>query len=516
MYSPSWNAYAIAVLCVAVVYRYLLKKQTSPPFPLPPGPPGLPVLGNVRGINVAAPWRTYAEWAKTYGDIVYSRLFQQDIIVINSEKIAKELLDERSNNYADRPFIATSPLFGAEFNMAFLPYGPLWRLQRKFFHLTFKADSIPRFHPMQREKSRQLLRELLESPHLYYKHLHEYSTSLIMKAVYDYDATPGNDKFVEIAEWGMKLIVYALRPEVAMLFSTFPFLLKLPSWFPGMSLKKQGEIAKPWAIYCREQPFKDAIERKENGSTTPGLVLDALLKEDAENTPKEEMQALQEAAATAFGAASETSSSALMSFILAMVLHPDAQEKAQAQIDAVIGTDRIPMLEDRPSLTYIDAILRETLRWNPVLPLSIPNTTVESDVYQGYYIPKGAIIMTNLWAMAHNEEKYPKSFDFIPERFIDEDGTLTKDEVVNIGYGFGRRICVGRHFADASLWTAMASILAVFKISRAQDNEGRDILFEPQWSTGLTSEPLPFPCSITPRFAGLSAEMLGKLMSTNM
>jgi len=203
-----------------------------------------------------------------------------------------------------------------------------------------------------------------------------------------------------------------------------------------------------------------------------------------------------------------------MAFFLAMLLFPEVQEKAQAQIDAVIGRDRVPTIEDRPSLTYIDAILRETLRWNPVLPLSIPTTTIESDVYQGYYIPKGAIIMTNLWAMARDEDKYPKPSDFIPERFLDEDENLTQDDVVNIGYGFGRRICVGRHFADPSLWIAMASILAAFKISRTQDRDGNEIHFEPKWSTGLTTQPVPFPCSVTPRVAGLDAEKLEKMMDT--
>ncbi|KAF9222446.1 cytochrome P450 [Gyrodon lividus] len=502
---------AIAALCAVATHWYLAKKRPSSPFPLPPGPPGLPVVGNVRGIDVAAPWLTYAQWAKQYGDLVYSRLFQQDIIIVNSEKVAKELLEERSTNYADRPHLVTSPLFGAEFTTAFMPYGPRWRSQRKFFHQSFKQDSVPRFHLMQQQKSQQLLRELLESPELYYKHLHEFSTSVIMQAVYDYNATPLSDKFVETANWGMRLVVEALRPEVSMLFNAFPFLLYLPSWFPGMSIKKKGAVARPWAKMCLEQPFQLALERKDQGSTAPAMVLDGLLKEGA---TKEGMQPLKEAAATAFGAASETSASALMAFVLAMILFPEVQEKAQAQLDAVVGLDRVPTLEDRPSLTYIDAILRETLRWNPVLPLSIPTTTIESDVYQGYYIPKGAIIITNLWSMAHNEDKYPKSFDFIPERFLDEGGNLTQDDVVNIGYGFGRRICVGRHFADPSLWITMASILAVFKITRAKDRDGCDVYFEPEWSGGLTTQPMPFPCSITPRVAGLDAEKLEKMMGT--
>ncbi|KAF9230060.1 hypothetical protein BU15DRAFT_57650, partial [Melanogaster broomeanus] len=107
MATANWTALCVAVLvCITLadVGRRRGKKQTSHfPHPLPPGPPPLPIVGNVRGINANAPWLTYSEWSKVYGDLVYSRLFNQDIIIINSEKIAKDLLEDRSSNYSDRP-----------------------------------------------------------------------------------------------------------------------------------------------------------------------------------------------------------------------------------------------------------------------------------------------------------------------------------------------------------------------------------------------------------------------------
>ena len=98
-----------------------------------------------------------------------------------------------------------------------------------------------------------------------------------------------------------------------------------------------------------------------------------------------------------------------MTFALAMVKHPHVWKRAQAEIDAVVGTDRLPDFDDRSSLPYVDAIIREVLRWRPVLPLgaswdrallpSIPflrkycqggaHAVTQSDVYEGYYIPKG-------------------------------------------------------------------------------------------------------------------------------
>jgi len=88
-------------------------------------------------------------------------------------------------------------------------------------------------------------------------------------------------------------------------------------------------------------------------------------------------------------------------------------------------------------------------------------------------------------AMCRNEDKYPNADTFNPDRFLASDGTLT-DDTVNIVWGFGRRVCPGRHLAEASLWSAMACLLAIFKFSKAKDETGKDIEIEPQWVGGFT------------------------------
>lgn len=128
----STTACAAAFGCVTVIYilrRYLGNTRPTA-CPLPPGPPGIPWVGNVIGIDTSAPWLTYRDWAKTYGklspcvgttlfpthvdtragDIVHARLLGKDIIIINSEKIAKDLLDSRSSNNSDRPYFITNDL----------------------------------------------------------------------------------------------------------------------------------------------------------------------------------------------------------------------------------------------------------------------------------------------------------------------------------------------------------------------------------------------------------------------
>ena len=87
--------------------------------------------------------------------------------------------------------------------------------------------------------------------------------------------------------------------------------------------------------------------------------------------------------------------------------------------------------------------------------------------------------------MAHNESKYPNPHAFIPERFLDDDGTLKPNEIENIAFGFGRRICVGRHFADTSVWSVIAGVLAMFKILKSLDENGVEIAVEPRFSSGF-------------------------------
>ena len=87
--------------------------------------------------------------------------------------------------------------------------------------------------------------------------------------------------------------------------------------------------------------------------------------------------------------------------------------------------------------------------------------------------------------MAHNPTKYPRPFDFLPERFLADDGTLKPDDTQHIAFGFGRRMCVGRHFADTSVWTAIAAVLAVFELGPPRDGEGRDVPVVPRFTSGL-------------------------------
>ncbi|KAI7971499.1 hypothetical protein EIK77_001375 [Talaromyces pinophilus] len=194
-------------------------------------------------------------------------------------------------------------------------------------------------------------------------------------------------------------------------------------------------------------------------------------------------------------AGAETTTNALETFVLAARLFPRIIGPAQAELESVIGTSRLPTVDDSPNMPYINAIVKETLRWRPVVPESVPHLNTEEDEYMGYRIPKGSIILPNVWGIHLNPDIYPDPNNFLPERWLAKGAPPE-----HAAFGFGRRICTGQHIAYNSLFLNVARILWACNIGPKIDADGREVPVD-EWgfSDGFISRPLPFEVSITPR-----------------
>jgi cytochrome P450 len=174
------------------------------------------------------------------------------------------------------------------------------------------------------------------------------------------------------------------------------------------------------------------------------------------------------------------STSGMMAWwMLAMAAYPETQVRAQAELDAVVGRDRLPTFADYPHLPYVRAMVKETLRWKTVAPLALPHCVTEDDWYEGMFIPKGTICIPNIWLMNHDPAVYGENAaKFDPAQHLDANGNIapappdTKDEG-HVSYGFGRRECPGRYVANNSLFINMAIILWAMKIERKKDASGQ-------------------------------------------
>ncbi|KDQ55439.1 hypothetical protein JAAARDRAFT_692211 [Jaapia argillacea MUCL 33604] len=487
----------IGIICAVVVIflKYLYSRHA---MPYPPGPKPLPLIGNTLDIPTGASWLRYAEWAKPYGianwDLIHVHMFGTHIVAVNSIRIANDLLDKRSNKYSSRPVVPMLEIMSDDFNVAALTYGEKWRRHRRLIHQNFRADLTLHHYPIIMNKAHCALRNLLEKPEDFITHIRHMTASVIMSILYDYEVNPNHDRYLEVVEQVMDMMGHAFNPG-AFLVNVIPQLQYLPEWFPGMGFKDFARRCLTFVQEMQDTPFDYAKARFTAGVGSSCITSELLANMKEHDYTEREIKRM---AATIFtGALLSQSVSAISTAFLAMVLFPEPQEKAQAEIDSVIGNSRLPEFSDRDSLPYVEAFFREILRWRPPTPLGVAHASTEDDVYEGYFIPKGSIILPNVWAMQHNEESYPNPDEFRPERFIADDGTLKGGhEVV---FGFGRRICPGRHMADAQVWAMIALVLSVFCVTKAKDANGNDVEVDGRYSDGALIHPLPFKCSIVPR-----------------
>ncbi|KAL3419065.1 cytochrome P450 [Phlyctema vagabunda] len=208
-----------------------------------------------------------------------------------------------------------------------------------------------------------------------------------------------------------------------------------------------------------------------------------------------------------FEAGSETTASELIGFMQALVLFPEAQRKAQAELDRVIGPDRLPTMEDEFDLQYIRGCVKETMRWMSTAITSVPHAVTRDDWYEGYLIPKGAGVIANNWTIHMDPQRHANPRTFDPSRYANDFQTAreaTSNPDVSkrdhFTFGTGRRVCQGMHIAERSLFLAMSRILWAFNVQPALNEDGEHLMPDPDNLTGgLMVHPQPFPAKITPR-----------------
>ncbi|KIK55628.1 hypothetical protein GYMLUDRAFT_47600 [Collybiopsis luxurians FD-317 M1] len=472
------------------------KSSTRPP--VPPGPKGLPIIGNVHQMPSEKEWITFSEWGRLYGGICSVTLLGQTMIIVNSAEILEQL-DKRGSIHSDRPRLEMAgELVGYSKTLVLVPYGQRLRNYRRYVTKMIGPSAVSQFHPMEEAETHMFLKRTAANPSsdVLSHNLRKTSGSIILKLSYGIEVQEENDPFVALIEQANDNFSLATKPG-AFLVDVFPSLRHIPPGFPGAGFH---QLAVKWAKDFNDMieiPFKFAKDLMSKGTAPVSFVSTSL--ENEAKLSENEIFEIKHTAASIYAAGADTTVSCQYAFFLAMVRHPEVLRKAQAEIDAVVGNERLPGFGDRDHLPYVNAVVTETLRWNSVAPTGVPHRAMEDDIIGGYFIPKGSIIIANLWNMLNDPEVYPDPFRFDPERHIPSAGKPVQKDPRHACFGFGRRICVGMHLAENSLWILIAMSLAVFNITPALDEQGRPIIPEHENTTGTISHPEPYKCTITPR-----------------
>ncbi|KAJ7764633.1 cytochrome P450 [Mycena maculata] len=489
----------LILAAVSLCIRILFNRSKSPlnlPFPPGPRPSAIPFIGNIADMPSSQEWKTFYEWGLAHGPLIMVEIMGQKMCIINSYRVANELLNDRSLIYSDRPAMPmVNDLMDWKFNMGLQPYGPDYKKHRRVFQHGFNRRESTGYQPVQMRENTLLLQKLLTDPDKYDSHLRTTTGAVIMMIGLGYQITE-NDEFVRIAEAAQLAMVSAARPG-AYLVDLLPILKYIPEWFPGASFQKVARQGRELSQELQNKPFTWAVKQFNEGNALPSFFKDLMEnKEVASDDPAEAEHIIQCATAVMYATGADTILASTLTFILAMLHAPHVQKIAQEELDRVVGTDRLPNYTDQEALPYINAIVKESLRWELVIPLGVPHRAMEDDVYNGYFIPAGTIMIANQWGISHDEQVFSDPFAFRPERFLNKESPLPDPST--IAFGWGRRICPGRFLAENSLWLHVATILACFNISPAIGNDGK-IVPPRNYTSGMASRPLPFPCSITPR-----------------
>nr|VWP02389.1 N/A [Ganoderma boninense] len=399
----------------------------------------------------------------------------QDGIGFSTRFPALWYLDKHTANTSDRLRCPIVELPGSNLNFGFMRYGQWWRRHRRAFWQQFHQKAIQQYRHIHESITLIFLEMLLESPSRLNQLIRFNFASVMLKTAYDIDVKDENDLYVQISEEAATGAVTGLVPGKFPV-EYLPFLRHIPPWFPGA---RSQRLWKKWMAAgerLKNVPFEHAKAK---------LVLSV-----------EDEEIIKNVGAVIFEG-----------MFLGVSLHPEVLRKAHAELDAVVGPYRMPNFGDRDSLVYVNAIIKESMRWHSVLPLGIPHATVADDEFRGYFIPAGTMLLANTWACMNDPEVYDDPDVFRPERFI-RDGKLDRKTVRDPSafvFGYGRRICPGRYFAEDTVFISVARILHVFDITPPVGEDGRPIKIEHVCSDTFVSYPEDFRCTIKARSAAAEA-----------
>ncbi|THU91684.1 cytochrome P450 [Dendrothele bispora CBS 962.96] len=493
-----WENIALVLLLFPVVY-YFRRARTGR---YPPGPRGIPVLGNLFQLDNVKSWHTFTKWKELYGPIIRLNIAGQPMVIINSKKVAEDLFDRRGSNYIDRHrFIVLEKTTG-DSSIAFMGSTERWRRMRRASEHALGAKISSNYYQTQTNESILLAHGIMNQPNTWLSQIERASSSTSLSMIYDLPPLNLNDPTVEFMSDFADCIGRVAMPG-NYLVDMLPFLEHFPRWVA----KWKRDAEKNYKTFTSK--FENMFLRIKDETMTGNEQRPSFCVNLAENQQQHGMSDTDCAwlAGVLYGAGHETTSTTMAWFIFSMIQFPQVQARAHEELDRVVGLSRLPSFADIKHLPYMQAIVKEVLRWRPALPTGIPRIPIQDNYYEGYLIPKGTICIPYVWSINRDPEVYgPDADEFHPERHLDHNGRL-KDEKNegHVTYGFGQRICVGRHVANNGLFIQIAMILWTMRLEPAKDDDG-DLMkpdvdaYDAERSNGIFLRPPPLQINSILRF----------------
>ncbi|UNI25017.1 hypothetical protein JDV02_010725 [Purpureocillium takamizusanense] len=461
-------ALTLSLLTIACATFYGLSFRRKQRSPLPPGPKPLPIIGNIHSMFRKSPMDCLQAWHKQFGPVIAVRYGQRRVVSVSSYRVAQELMNKKSMIYSSRPrFIMASERMTGSLNMAIIPYNKRWQNYNHIAGSLLDAGAVRRYAPLLNLESTYCLREMKHSDD-FSKSLARFSASMLLTLGYGIHLPRSDCVEPDELERINDLPFQALGQSHSLLIELFPVLDYIP-----------------YAV----APWKWTAERTKNETTALHMKHLATGLSTSTWNWSHEVKSLKvgqllsdEELAYCIGTIEQAGFGAILTvarlLVKAIVLHPEYAKRAQDELDRVVGQDRLPCMEDQERLPWLDAMINEAMRWQPPTPFAIPHANTKDDVYKGYVIPKDTMVIPNLWVMAFDAEDFPDPYTYRPERW------LRGEPVQHSSFGFGRRICPGRHLGYTSVFLVISRLLWAYNISHAY-RDGKKVEIDP-WDLNFT------------------------------
>ncbi|KAK8957610.1 Geraniol 8-hydroxylase [Platanthera zijinensis] len=438
-----------ALFAILIVLLLLLQKFTRfgslHHSNLPPGPGHVPVLGNllVLGKN---PHRSLARLARIYGPVMSLKLGSIHAVIISSPSSAREALQSKDNSFSGRHVPDTMRAHGHhEVSLIWMTPNKSWRYLRALLktHL-FSSPALDASQSLRRRKVQELVAYIKglngEAVNIgraaFCTVLNLISTTFLSINMVDFESESAQE-FKDLI-WGM--MEEAGRPNIS---DFFPLLA--PMDLQGRRRRFAAYFKKLYDL------FDQMIEIRLYAETAAG-----------EEARKKNSDILDDS----FVAGSETSS-ATLEWAMAELLHqPEFMKRARTEIAEVIGFEREVEESDISKLPFLQAVLKETLRLHPPVPLLLPHKAGPGAEINGYTVPENSKVIVNVWAICRDDRVWKNPDCFVPERFMgreDQEVDFLGQHFDLIPFGSGRRICPGLSLGVRIVQLMLASLIQSFE-----------------------------------------------------
>ncbi|XP_047450142.1 cytochrome P450 2F3-like [Mugil cephalus] len=474
---------------------WLVRVKTSGKYKLPPGPPALPLIGNLPQIDKKAPFKDLVKFSKAYGPVVTVYLGWQRTVVLVGYDAVKEALVDQADDFTGRgplPFLMKATKgYGLG-----ISNGDRWRQLRRFTLTTLRDFGMGRkgMEEWIQEESKHLTARVHESKgksfdptFLLSRTVSNVICCLVFGERFDYE----DKQFLRLLNIFSETLKFGSSP-VGQMYNIFPWLMER---LPGRQHTAFAHI-----VEVRDFIKKKIQEHRETlDPSSPRDYIDCFLirMKQEEDIPTTEFhyENLVSTVLNLFLAGTETTSSTIRYALSVLIRYPSIQEKMQQEIDTVIGQERCPNMEDRKSLPFTDAVIHEVQRFLDIAPFSLPHYALHDVSFRGYTIPKGTVIIPLLHSVLKEEKQWETPWSFNPKHFLDQNGNFKKNPAF-LPFSAGKRACVGESLARMELFIFLVSLLQRFTFSYTEGPDGIDLTAQ---YSGFASVPRRYDIIATPR-----------------